>query len=250
MDGHNRKREKNNRELRILEGRMDREYIPPVMLLLLHLSVGCHIFILWLLLLNAYTCSRSYVVVVIVVACFSCAAVIFLMPEIEGSSVGMKTGFFDFKQFFLLSRGKTFHALSFFLCEKMLVHRTAVAALVYSSCERIFFLTRMTAIWFMLGVKIREEKILAFVFKKFLGVNRRLVGRMGLKMCGDIIIMLIIWITNTCTHNFLSSSILPHKFLSWSVLEAHANFMLLPTNLLSPSSIENIAVPGADNQLE
>ena len=62
----------------------------------------------------------SFVVVIVI---FSTAVVvvvvwpvflIFLMPEIEGSSVGMKTGFFDFKQFFLLSRGKTFHALSFF----------------------------------------------------------------------------------------------------------------------------------------
>lgn len=134
-------REKNNREENFRRKDGPWIYIPPVMLL--HLSVGCHIFILWLLLLNAYTCFRSYVVV-IVVACFSYAAVIFLMPEIEGSSVGMKTGFFDFIQFFLLSRGKTFHALSFFLCEKMLVHRTAVVALVYSSCERIFFLRRMS----------------------------------------------------------------------------------------------------------
>lgn len=98
-----------------------------------------HFYSLIIIVKRLYMFSFVYVVV-IVVACFSCAAVIFLMPEIEGSSVGMKTGFFDFKQFFLLSRGKTFHALSFFLCEKMLVHRTAVAALVYSSCERIFFL--------------------------------------------------------------------------------------------------------------
>lgn len=110
---------------------MDREYIPPC-------DATAASFKCWmshfysLIIIVKRLCSRSFVVVIVIsfrcccrrrsMACFSCAAVIFLMPEIEGSSVGMKTGFFDFKQFFLFSRGKTFHALSF-LCEKMLVQR-------------------------------------------------------------------------------------------------------------------------------